>query len=85
MADKTVKTIRADELPLNDTPDLIAMGYNTEIGYTVLSTAGMDSAVSDSSFDGVALVLVFSFVAVVTVSRRSLKDLVVRYGRRFYR
>lgn len=67
----TVTTIRADEISHVEAPQLIAMVYRSEFSQTVLSTTGIDTAEVESGLSGVVLALVISFVAVVTVSRRS--------------
>ena len=70
MADNTFKTIPANELTQDEAPQLIALVYSSEIGQSVLSTAGIESVEVEGGVSGVVVALLLAFVAVVTISRR---------------
>ena len=75
MRNSTVQTIGADELKMNDdAPTLVAMVYQSNFATVSDGLKNNGSATEGGGVSGIALVLVLSFIAVVTISRRPQQD-----------
>ena len=72
MTNSTIQTISASEMQNQDAPVLVAMVYHSDfdsISAGLSKDAGV--IVDDGGFSRIAMLLVLSFISVVTISRRS--------------